>query len=98
MQVILSKVVLAGTNVPSGLESLGPQTIRVINAGQKKIVPSPTKAITLAQARQMGLLSPGKLQQILPNTNIKVRPFTTPLTVPYMIFLIMYINNIMYVM
>ncbi|XP_075235192.1 myb-interacting protein 120 isoform X2 [Lycorma delicatula] len=69
--VILSKVVLSGTNVQGGMENIGPQTIRVINAGQNKIVPSPTKAITLAQARQMGLLSPGKLQQILPNPNIK---------------------------
>jgi len=52
------------------------QPIKIISgggAGQSNVslLGSPTKAITLAQAQQMGLLSPAKLQQILPSSPTK---------------------------
>jgi len=52
------------------------QPIKIISgsgAGQSNVslLGSPTKAITLAQAQQMGLLSPAKLQQILPSSPAK---------------------------
>ncbi|XP_069699599.1 protein lin-54 homolog [Periplaneta americana] len=51
------------------------QPIKIISSttGQSNVslLGSPTKAITLAQAQQMGLLSPTKLQQILPSSPTK---------------------------
>ncbi|GLG98115.1 Protein lin-54 homolog [Gryllus bimaculatus] len=61
----------------------GGQPIKIVtsgsaNSGQGTLVASPTKAITLAQAQQMGLLSPTKLQQILPSSpNKQVRLLAT---------------------
>ncbi|XP_039291213.1 protein lin-54 homolog isoform X4 [Nilaparvata lugens] len=86
-QMILSKVVLSNSQSGSGLIQVGstesggtPQTIRLINAGNKKIISSPTKSITVAQARQLGFFS-GKLPHILPNsasgTKLVVSPKNT---------------------
>jgi hypothetical protein len=51
------------------------QPIKIISGGNGQsnvsLLGSPTKAITLAQAQQMGLLSPTKLQQILPSSPAK---------------------------
>lgn len=52
------------------------QPIKIISGGgasqtNVSLLGSPTKAITLAQAQQMGLLSPAKLQQILPSSPTK---------------------------
>ncbi|XP_046406605.1 protein lin-54 homolog isoform X1 [Ischnura elegans] len=50
------------------------QQVKILGSGQSGVttlLASPTKAITLAQAQQMGLLSPGKVQQILPRTTMK---------------------------
>lgn len=51
------------------------QPIKIISSGTGQsnvsLLGSPTKAITLAQAQQMGLLSPTKLQQILPSSPTK---------------------------
>jgi len=48
------------------------QPVKIISGGTSQsnvsLLGSPTKAITLAQAQQMGLLSPTKLQQILPSS------------------------------
>lgn len=46
-----------------------PQTIKFItSSGTSQSIASPTKTITFAQAQQMGLISSGKIQQILPST------------------------------
>lgn len=83
-QMILSKVVLSNAQSSGGLiqvssgESGGtPQTIRLINAGNKKIISSPTKSITVAQARQIGLFT-GKLPHILPNTASGTKLLVSP--------------------
>ncbi|XP_071453425.1 protein lin-54 homolog [Hetaerina americana] len=50
------------------------QQVKILGGGQTGVttlLASPTKAITLAQAQQMGLLTPGKVQQILPRTTVK---------------------------
>lgn len=52
------------------------QPIKIISGGGSgqsnvSVLGSPTKAITLAQAQQMGLLSPARLQQILPSSPAK---------------------------
>ncbi|XP_063243364.1 protein lin-54 homolog isoform X2 [Bacillus rossius redtenbacheri] len=55
---------------PDGFPSGHPLKI-ITSTGQNAILGSPPKAITLAQAQQMGLLSPSKSQQILPSTPSK---------------------------
>ncbi|PSN52120.1 hypothetical protein C0J52_04310, partial [Blattella germanica] len=51
------------------------QPIKIISGGSGQntvsLLGSPTKAITLAQAQQLGLISPTKLQQILPSSPTK---------------------------
>lgn len=51
------------------------QPIKLLSSGQSNVptlLASPTKAITLAQAQQMGILSPTKIQQIAPGSPNKV--------------------------
>lgn len=75
---VITKVFLSNNHNQQGGQPImftgdsGHQTIRIVggNATQS-VAPSPTKTITLAQARQMGLLSPGKLQQIIPGQKVK---------------------------
>ena len=59
----------AGETLTSG------QPIKIISGGGGQgtvsLLGSPTKAITLAQAQQLGLISPTKLQQILPSSPSK---------------------------
>lgn len=72
---VIAKVLFTNTQGQSGqpvlLGTEGGQTIRILNAcnvSNNKIISSSPKTITLAQAKQMGLLTPGKLQQILPTS------------------------------
>lgn len=75
---VYTKMILAGNQGQTGQQVLlastqndnqQPQTIKFItSSGASPSIPSPTKTITFAQAQQMGLLSSGKIQQILPSS------------------------------
>ncbi|XP_012268042.2 protein lin-54 homolog [Athalia rosae] len=75
---VYTKMILAGNQGQAGQQVLltstqndnqQPQTFKFItSSGANQSIPSPTKTITFAQAQQMGLLSSGKLQQILPSS------------------------------
>ncbi|KAG8234449.1 hypothetical protein J437_LFUL014195 [Ladona fulva] len=82
---VIAKVIITG-NPNSGqsrpIVSMGTRTesvpstqhVKIVGSGQSGVttlLASPTKAITLAQAQQMGLLSPAKVQQILPRATVK---------------------------
>ncbi|XP_046734294.1 protein lin-54 homolog [Diprion similis] len=75
---VYTKMILTGNQSQTGQQVLlastqhdnqQPQTIKFItSSGASPSIASPTKTITFAQAQQMGLLSSGKIQQILPSS------------------------------
>uniref|UniRef100_A0A1B6DQ28 CRC domain-containing protein n=1 Tax=Clastoptera arizonana TaxID=38151 RepID=A0A1B6DQ28_9HEMI len=70
---IITKLILQNSYPQQGqpvlINDTGHQTVRIIggSVAQPTNVSTPKKTITLAQARQMGLQLPEKLQQILPS-------------------------------
>lgn len=44
------------------------QAIKIISNNSSQNISNPTKTITFAQAQQMGLLGPSKVQHILPSS------------------------------
>lgn len=67
-------MILAGNQSQSGQvlfasQGESQQAIKIIsNNSSAQSISTPTKTITLAQAQQMGLLGPSKVQHILPSS------------------------------
>lgn len=72
-QQVYTKMILAGNQSQTGQvlftsQGESQQAIKIISNNSSQSISNPTKTITLAQAQQMGLLGPSKVQHILPTS------------------------------
>lgn len=70
---VYTKMILAGNQSQTGQvlftsQGESQQAIKIISNNSSQSISNPTKTITLAQAQQMGLLGPSKVQHILPTS------------------------------
>lgn len=54
-----------------GNETVQPQQIKLVSSMASGTIPASAKTITLAQAQQMGLITSGKVQQLIPQSPSK---------------------------